>query len=370
MVYVAATEGDVAPRPGISLPGKIALGTVAFAAASFAAALIAGFDPATLITADLPPATGTAVTGSVMSFNDRFVPPSPETSVDASARQLVQSWSSELQTKIQQAKGRLAQKLQSGNSLPQDFRTALIDAPKDALKPADEPKAVDEPKPVAPAAISIPLPKARPADARQVDAKLDEPLPPPTAPVVAARTDDRSLLQKLSDFTGKITMASLGSSETGTYHDAPDLTTFGYDKQTAVYDITAHAVYLPNGIRLEAHSGMGNLMDDPDHVGERMVGATPPATYDLKPREKLFHGVPALRMNPQDASAALGRSGLLTHPFMLGPRGDSNGCVSIKNYDLFIKAYNDGLFNRLVVLRSLNGNGGGNVTVAHAEQQS
>jgi hypothetical protein len=264
---------------------------------------------------------------------------------------------------MRQARGRLAQRLLSGNQLPQDFRTAMIDEPK----PVDEPKLADEPKPAAPAAVSIPLPRSRPADARQVDAKLDEPTPPPEASSYA-RSDERSLLQKLSDFTGKITMASLGSSETGTYHDAPDLSTFGYDKQTAVYDITAHAVYLPNGIRLEAHSGMGNLMDDPEHVGERMVGATPPTTYDLKPREKLFHGVPALRMTPQDASGALGRSGLLTHPFMLGPRGDSNGCVSIKNYDLFIKAYNDGMFTRLVVLRSLNGNG--NVTVAHAEQQS
>jgi Protein of unknown function (DUF2778) len=359
MVYVAATKGEAASRAGISLPGKIAVAVVACAAASFSAALIAGFDPTTWITADLPPATG-----NTMSFNDRFVPQQPSASVDASARQLVQSWSSELELKMQQAKSRLAQRLQSGNQLPQDFRTAMIDAPK----PVEEAKPVDEPKPAAPVAISVPLPKARPSDARQVDAKIEEPPPPPGASSYA-RADDRSLFQKLSDFTGKITMASLGSSETGTYHDAPDLSTYGYDKQTAVYDITAHAVYLPNGIRLEAHSGMGNLMDDPDHVGEKMVGATPPATYDLKPREKLFHGVPALRMNPQDASAALGRSGLLTHPFMLGPRGDSNGCVSIKNYDLFIKAYNDGMFTRLVVLRSLNGNGN-NVTVAHAEQQS
>jgi hypothetical protein len=347
----------------MSWSGKIALAVVAFGSASVAAALIAGFNPATLISANLPPATGT-----VTSFDDRFVPPAPTSSVDASARKLVESWSSELELKMQQARGRLAQKLQSGTLLPQDFRTATIDTPK----PAEEAKPVDEPKPSAPAAVSFPLPKARPADVRQVDAKLETQDPPTGATAYAPATQDRSLLQKLSDLipTGKIMMASLGSPETGTFHDGPDLSAYGYDKQTAVYDITAHAVYLPNGIRLEAHSGMGNLMDDPDHVGERMVGATPPATYDLKPREKLFHGVPALRMNPQDASAALGRSGLLTHPFMLGPRGDSNGCVSIKNYDLFIKSYNEGMFTRLVVLRSLNGNGNGNVTVAHAEQQS
>ena len=99
---------------------------------------------------------------------------------------------------------------------------------------------------------------------------------------------------------------------------------------------------------------MGNLKDDPEHVQQRMVGATPPATYELKPREKLFHGVAALRMTPVDGST-FGRSGLLTHSYMLGPNGDSNGCVSIKDYDRFLKAYNDGEINRLVVVPSLNG---------------
>jgi hypothetical protein len=162
------------------------------------------------------------------------------------------------------------------------------------------------------------------------------------------------MLQKLTDLipTPKFSLASLGP-DTGLYHDGPDLAALGYDK-TAVYDISAHAVYLPNGVRLEAHSGMGNLMDNPEHVNERMVGATPPAVYDLKPRERLFHGVAALRMIPQDASATLGRSGLLTHSFMLGPTGQSNGCVSIRNYDSFLRAYKDGEFNRLVVVPNLN----------------
>ena len=35
------------------------------------------------------------------------------------------------------------------------------------------------------------------------------------------------------------------------------------DDHTAIYDIVAQTVYLPNGQRLEAHSGMGSLMDDP-----------------------------------------------------------------------------------------------------------
>jgi hypothetical protein len=75
----------------------------------------------------------------------------------------------------------------------------------------------------------------------------------------------------------------------------------------------------------------------------------------LKPREKLFHGVQALRMIPAEGSDTSGRSGLLAHSFMLGPNGDSNGCVSIRDYDRFLKAFNDGEINRLVVVPSLSG---------------
>jgi hypothetical protein len=40
---------------------------------------------------------------------------------------------------------------------------------------------------------------------------------------------------------------------------------------------------------------------------------------------------------------------------MLGPNGDSNGCVSIKNYDKFLRAFQNGEIKRLVVVASLNG---------------
>jgi hypothetical protein len=38
---------------------------------------------------------------------------------------------------------------------------------------------------------------------------------------------------------------------------------------------------------------------------------------------------------------------------MLGPDGDSNGCVSIRDYERFRKAYEDGEIARLVVVPSL-----------------
>jgi hypothetical protein len=57
---------------------------------------------------------------------------------------------------------------------------------------------------------------------------------------------------------------------------------------------------------------------------------------------------------PVDGST-LGRSGLLAHSYMLGPNGDSNGCVSIRDYGRFLKAFDDGEVNRLVVVPNLSG---------------
>jgi hypothetical protein len=126
-----------------------------------------------------------------------------------------------------------------------------------------------------------------------------------------------------------------------------------YDQWTAVYDISAHTVYMPDGTQLEAHSGFGDLLDDPSHADERMRGVTPPNVYDLELREELFHGVRALRLIPEDAQKVFGRAGLLAHSFMLGPNGDSNGCVSFKNYDAFLQAYLDHKVKRLAVVTSL-----------------
>jgi hypothetical protein len=107
--------------------------------------------------------------------------------------------------------------------------------------------------------------------------------------------------------------------------------------------------------KLEAHSGLGNMLDDPRHVRVKMRGATPPHIYDLEPREALFHGVPALRLKPVGGEGAIfGRTGLLAHTYMLGPDGDSNGCVSFKDYDAFLRAYRSQKVRRLVVVAKLD----------------
>jgi Tlde1 domain len=124
-----------------------------------------------------------------------------------------------------------------------------------------------------------------------------------------------------------------------------------YDRDTAVYDISAHMVYLPDGTQLEAHSGLGSKLDDPSSAKIKMHGVTPPHMYELKPREALFHGVPALRLNPIGGEDAIyGRAGLLAHTYMLGPNGDSNGCVSFKDYNAFLNAYRNLGIKKLAVV--------------------
>ena len=127
------------------------------------------------------------------------------------------------------------------------------------------------------------------------------------------------------------------------------------DARTAVYDISARTVYMPNGARLEAHSGLGEKMDNPRYIHVRMRGPTPPNVYNLTMREKLFHGVRAIRLNPVDERKMFGRDGMLAHSYMLGPNGQSNGCVSFRDYDKFLQAFLDGEVDRLVVVESLNG---------------
>jgi len=130
--------------------------------------------------------------------------------------------------------------------------------------------------------------------------------------------------------------------------------THRYDRFTAVYDITARVLYLPDGRRLEAHSGLGERLDDVRFVYERNHGPTPPHLYDLSQRAQPFHGITALRMTPIGKGDVFGRNGLLAHPFMMGPNGDSNGCVSIKDYAAFLQAYRSGEVKRIAVVASLD----------------
>jgi hypothetical protein len=176
---------------------------------------------------------------------------------------------------------------------------------------------------------------------------------------LASAATDTSIFQK---FFGKPRDAApalaYATSDGGVFNNGQSITSgrsLVSDGQTAIYDISARMVYMPDGTKLEAHSGLGDMLDDPRHVRVRMRGATPPHVYDLTMREQLFHGVQALRLVPVGGEGEIfGRSGLLAHTYMLGPNGDSNGCVSFRNYDAFLKAYVNNKVKRLVVVARLD----------------
>jgi hypothetical protein len=136
---------------------------------------------------------------------------------------------------------------------------------------------------------------------------------------------------------------------------------------TAIYDISAGVVHMPGGEKLEAHSGIGKMRDNPDFVHVRMRGATPPSSYKLTMREALFHGVEAIRLTPESGVKPHGRDGLLAHTYMLARRGESNGCVVFKDYSRFLAAFKRGEVKRMVVVPKLQSrpvNDGGKTLVS------
>jgi hypothetical protein len=259
----------------------------------------------------------------------------------------------------------------------------------EATPPA--PAAVSEPESAPSASAALPLPDVVPLPPKRDVPEIADttpPLPPPRpaefgAPVApsgppqqnasaarpAAPADNRNIFEKLLGLGQTAPPAVAGKAPEGRLARAtpewrlPAIPPIfggsgaspvsGYDRYTAVYDISARTVYLPDGTRLEAHSGYGNKLDDPRYVNERMVGPTPPNVYELTPREASFHGVQALRLTPVGDGPLFGRAGLLAHPYMLGPNGDSNGCVSVKDYDAFLRAYQNGQVKKLVVVAKL-----------------
>ena len=274
----------------------------ALAAASVATTFVAG--------PELPASPFGDSKGQDWLFDARFPPVSAERPLPSAS-----------EIKLSIAKGLLAQKLSDIELEKPALETMLETTPAVGV-------------------LAVPLPRPRP---------LEADLPPRDNETAAS--EDQTLFQRLAGlFRPRMTMASL-TPDDGISSGGPDLAALGYGGPTAVYDISARAVYMPNGARLEAHSGFGDTKDDPRHVSDQNVGPTPPAVYELKLRERPFHGVQALRMIPVEGNT-LGRSGILAHGYMLGPEGDSNGCVSIKDYDRFLAAFRRGDITRLVVVTS------------------
>ncbi|XIA63823.1 tlde1 domain-containing protein [Bradyrhizobium sp. TZ2] len=260
--------------------------------------------------------------------------------------------------------------------------TRLADASTlEAPKAIETPKLAQTPKPKAvQVALNVPSPKqadAKPLDAKPLDAKPLDAKPAAKSPgtsvgdmaqrakaaVMSIASGERqTMVEKLwgkPSQNSLLSYASADASVTGSIIETRSQNPMlggapPYDRQTAVYDIAAKTVYLPDGTRLEAHSGLGSKMDNVRYAHVRMQGVTPPHIYELKPREALFHGVPALRLTPIGGEDKIfGRDGLLAHTYMLGPSGQSNGCVSFKDYYAFLDAYRNKGIRRLAVLAKI-----------------
>jgi len=200
---------------------------------------------------------------------------------------------------------------------------------------------------------SVPLPTPRPTDLAPLTTAS---IPSPTRERVATASANAGPFDQLFGKRDTDLTMAYAPSDGGISTKSPSWSGGRgptNDNYTAVYDITARTVYMPDGTTLEAHSGLRDKLDDPRYVNVKMHGATPPHTYDLIPREALFHGVEAIRLIPVGGEDAIfGRSGLLAHTYLLGPNGDSNGCVSFRNYEAFLRAYKRGTVKRLIVVAS------------------
>ena len=267
-------------------------------------------------------------------------------------------------------------------------------APVEAPKKVETPKLAEAPRPKeaapqpAPVQVALNVPPPAPAvkqaepksaETKSAETKSAETKPPAKTPGASVRdmaqrakaavmsiasNEKPSMVEKLwgkqPSHGSLLSYASADASITGSLPDTRSQNPMlggspPYDKQTAVYDISAKMVYLPDGTRLEAHSGLGSKLDDARYSHVRMQGVTPPHIYELTAREALFHGVPALRLNPIGGEEKIfGRTGLLAHTYMLGPNGDSNGCVSFKDYYAFLNAYRNQGIKRLAVLSRID----------------
>jgi Protein of unknown function (DUF2778) len=230
-----------------------------------------------------------------------------------------------------------------------DERFASVDAP-----PREQDESVVFGGPVWPMALSDALQPTLRTFALPAQLHANGALPPNRAehetapPVVGKRTPEATTVTSLSPAPDSKKPVRVAEAV-----DEPISPPDADNRHTAIYDIAAHAVYLPNGERLEAHSGFGSGLDNPQSVGVKNRGATPPHIYELALRKQPFHGVRAIRLIPVGEGKMFGRDGLLAHSYMLGPNGQSNGCVSFSNYSAFLNAYLRGEVDRLVVVEHL-----------------
>ncbi|MCV3766414.1 DUF2778 domain-containing protein [Rhizobium sp. TRM95796] len=217
----------------------------------------------------------------------------------------------------------------------------LEDTPKPDMKPFNLVLAQPETSDETALPREVPLPEAKPL----IETASIERKPAEDKPAAPRTRDDRqdSAREKpkrslFSDLFGG------GAAERGWP---------GKNTKVAIYDVSNATVYMPDGTKLRAHSGIGRMRDNPRFEHVKMNGPTPAGIYRLSMREQRFYGVEAIRMTSIDGRHPKNRTGLLTHTNLLRGQIGSHGCVAFRNYEPFLRAFKRGQINMMVVVPEL-----------------
>ncbi|MCO5149488.1 MULTISPECIES: DUF2778 domain-containing protein [unclassified Shinella] len=194
----------------------------------------------------------------------------------------------------------------------------------------------------------IPLPEAKPAlETVTIEKPVVEEKPVARAKREEAKDKDKedvALVKPERSLFGDLFKSKGGASGTGWP---------GRGTRVAIYDVSNATVYMPDGTKLRAHSGIGKMRDNPRYEHVKMTGPTPAGIYRLKMRERRFHGVEAIRMTSIDGRDPKNRTGLLTHTNLLRGQKGSHGCVAFQNYEPFLNAFKRGHITMMVVVPEL-----------------
>lgn len=190
----------------------------------------------------------------------------------------------------------------------------------------------------------IPLPVARPL----IETVTVEKKPVEEKPVARVKRDKRNDAKDIAYAKPERSLfGDLFKSK------ANDTGWLGKGTKVAVYDVSSATVYLPDGTKLRAHSGIGHMRDNPRYEHVKMRGPTPAGIYRLSMREKRFYGVEAIRMTSIDGRDPKNRTGLLTHTNLLRGQKGSHGCVAFQNYQPFLRAFKRGQITMMIVVPKL-----------------
>ena len=302
MGYISTNSAGPSSRRGIVWFGRAVFAVAALAVTSAFAVWISDFDPADGIQNPQPKSEAPGPSRSMIALDRARC--AIRGSINYPSRPILRSLRSTFAAEFGHIESQLAGQLREGQT----------DQPERTTTSAEG---------------AIPLPRSRPVEAN-LQARND---PPPV------QADNRTLFQKLADLVppAKFTLASLTPGD-GLFGSEKDLarsaTTISPPSTTSrrarficrtVRSSRRIQAWGPDGRSGHVEQAKGRR-DAAEHLRSEAAGEAVPrrcgAAHDAGRRER--HARP---------------TGLLVHSYMLGPNGDSNGCVSIKEYDKFLAAY-------------------------------